>query len=60
VPAERVIRKSDLRAAIARANATPGPYLVEVMVPHIEHVLPMIPVGVESWRAALLRRPQVV
>lgn len=45
VPAERVIRKEDLRAAIRRANATPGPYLVEVMVPHIEHVLPMIPGG---------------
>ena len=24
---------------------TPGPYLLEVMVPHIEHVLPMIPGG---------------
>jgi acetolactate synthase I/II/III large subunit len=45
VPAERVIRKDDLRAAIRRANETPGPYVVEVMVPHIEHVLPMIPGG---------------
>ena len=25
--------------------ATPGPYLLDVMVPHIEHVLPMIPGG---------------
>lgn len=24
---------------------TPGPYLLEVMCPHIEHVLPMIPGG---------------
>ena len=24
---------------------TPGPYLLDVMVPHIEHVLPMIPGG---------------
>ncbi|KIY92194.1 acetolactate synthase I/II/III largesubunit [Monoraphidium neglectum] len=30
VPAERVIRVEDLRAAIRRANETPGPYLVEV------------------------------
>lgn len=45
MPAERVIRKEDLRAAIKRANETPGPYLLEVMVPHIEHVLPMIPGG---------------
>lgn len=44
-----MIRKSDLRAAIRRANETPGPYLLEVMVPHIEHVLPMIPVSGGSW-----------
>ena len=25
--------------------ATPGPYLLDVMVPHVEHVLPMIPGG---------------
>jgi acetolactate synthase-1/2/3 large subunit len=24
---------------------TPGPYLLDVMVPHIAHVLPMIPGG---------------
>ena len=24
---------------------TPGPYLLDVMVPHVEHVLPMIPGG---------------
>ena len=24
---------------------TPGPYLLDIMVPHIEHVLPMIPGG---------------
>lgn len=24
---------------------TPGPYLLDVMVPHIQHVLPMIPGG---------------
>jgi acetolactate synthase-1/2/3 large subunit len=45
VPAERVVNRADLRAAIRRANETKGPYLVEVMVPHIEHVLPMIPGG---------------
>jgi len=25
--------------------ATPGPYLLDVMVPHVQHVLPMIPGG---------------
>ena len=24
---------------------TPGPYLLDVMVPHVQHVLPMIPGG---------------
>jgi len=45
VPAARVIKKSELRAAIRKMLDTPGPYVLEVMVPHIEHVLPMIPGG---------------
>ncbi|PWA98279.1 Acetolactate synthase, large subunit, biosynthetic [Artemisia annua] len=45
IPAARVIRKEDLRAAIQRMLDTPGPYLLDVIVPHQEHVLPMIPAG---------------
>lgn len=45
VPSRRVIAKSELRAAMREMLDTPGPYLLEVMVPHIEHVLPMIPGG---------------
>lgn len=45
VPAKRVIKKSELRAAVREMLDTEGPYLLEVMVPHIEHVLPMIPGG---------------
>ncbi|GAB4818291.1 hypothetical protein N2152v2_005337 [Parachlorella kessleri] len=45
VPARRVIHPDDLRPAIREMLDTPGPYLLEVMVPHIEHVLPMIPGG---------------
>ncbi|GFR51146.1 hypothetical protein Agub_g13501 [Astrephomene gubernaculifera] len=45
VQAARVIRKDELRAAMRTMLDTPGPYLLEVMVPHIEHVLPMIPGG---------------
>ncbi|KAG2422753.1 hypothetical protein HXX76_015773 [Chlamydomonas incerta] len=45
VPAARVIVKEQLRGAIRKMLDTPGPYLLEVMVPHIEHVLPMIPGG---------------
>jgi len=38
-----VTRRSDLRAAIQEMIDTPGPFLLDVMVPHSEHVLPMIP-----------------
>lgn len=43
IPAARVMRKDDLRAAIQKMLDTPGPYLLDVIVPHQEHVLPMIP-----------------
>lgn len=45
VPAARVSKKDDLRAAIQKMLDTPGPYLLDVIVPHQEHVLPMIPSG---------------
>jgi len=45
VPGRRVTRRSDLRAAIQEMIDTPGPFLLDVMVPHSEHVLPMIPGG---------------
>jgi hypothetical protein len=34
VPSARVTRKEDLREAIATMLATPGPYLLDVIVPH--------------------------
>jgi acetolactate synthase-1/2/3 large subunit len=43
VPSRRVIAKSELRAAVREMLDTPGPYLLDIMVPHVEHVLPMIP-----------------
>ncbi|KAL5816060.1 hypothetical protein ACOSQ3_024438 [Xanthoceras sorbifolium] len=45
IPTARVSRKEDLRAAIQTMLDTPGPYLLDVIVPHQEHVLPMIPSG---------------
>ncbi|KAI3761430.1 hypothetical protein L1987_51846 [Smallanthus sonchifolius] len=45
IPAARVTRKADLRVAIQTMLDTPGPYLLDVIVPHQEHVLPMIPAG---------------
>lgn len=35
VPAKRVIDPKDLRGAIREMLDTPGPYLLDVMVPHI-------------------------
>ncbi|KAG8652673.1 acetolactate synthase 3, chloroplastic [Manihot esculenta] len=45
IPAARVTRKEGLRMAIQKMLDTPGPYLLDVIVPHQEHVLPMIPSG---------------
>jgi acetolactate synthase-1/2/3 large subunit len=45
VPAKRVTKPEELRPAIKEMLATPGPYLLDVMVPHVQHVLPMIPGG---------------
>ena len=45
VPAERVIHKKDLRAALQRMLDSKETYLLDVMTPYTEHVLPMIPSG---------------
>lgn len=45
IPSKRIFKPDELRPAIREMLDTPGPYLLDVMVPHIEHVLPMIPGG---------------
>ncbi|CAM8978811.1 unnamed protein product [Rhodiola kirilowii] len=45
IPGARVTKVSELRGAIKKMLDTPGPYLLDVIVPHQEHVLPMIPSG---------------
>ena len=45
VPCERVIYKKDLAGAIRRMLDSKEPYVLDVMVPYAEHVLPMIPGG---------------
>ncbi|MBS13821.1 MAG: acetolactate synthase, large subunit, biosynthetic type, partial [Gemmatimonadetes bacterium] len=45
VPAERVEHKKDLDAALQRMIDADGPYLLDVVTPYQEHVLPMIPSG---------------
>ena len=45
VKCERVMHKKDLEAAIQRMLDAKEPYVLDVMVPYTEHVLPMIPAG---------------
>ncbi|HEV8543922.1 MAG TPA: biosynthetic-type acetolactate synthase large subunit [Verrucomicrobiae bacterium] len=45
VPAERVIYKKDLRDAIKRMLDSDQPYLLDVITPYTEHVLPFIRAG---------------
>jgi acetolactate synthase-1/2/3 large subunit len=43
VPAERVMFKKDLRAALQRMLNSEEPYVLDVITPYTEHVLPFIP-----------------
>jgi acetolactate synthase-1/2/3 large subunit len=43
VKGRRVIKRSELREAIQEMLAHDGPYILDVIVPYTEHVLPFIP-----------------
>ena len=45
VPAEQVMFRKDLRAALQRMLDAKTPYVLNVMTPYAEHVLPFIPAG---------------
>jgi acetolactate synthase-1/2/3 large subunit len=45
VPCERVIFKKDLRAALQKMLDAKTPYVLDVVTPYSEHVLPFIPAG---------------
>src|SRR2546423_2852970 len=45
VKAERVIFKKDLRGAIQRMLEAKEPYVLDIIVPYTEHVLPFVPAG---------------
>ncbi|MBI5382168.1 MAG: biosynthetic-type acetolactate synthase large subunit [Opitutae bacterium] len=45
VAGRRVLKKSELRAAIQEMLDHDGPYVLDVVVPYTNHVLPMIPAG---------------
>ena len=43
--ARRISRKEDLDGALEEMLDSKGPYVLDVLVPYQEHVLPMIPSG---------------
>ncbi len=45
VAARHVTKKSEVIDALKEMIAHPGPYVLDVLVPYQEHVLPMIPAG---------------
>ncbi len=45
VAARQIRAKADVPQALAEMIAHPGPYVLDVLVPYQEHVLPMIPAG---------------
>jgi len=54
VGGRRVIKKSELREAIQEMLDFDGPFILDVVVPYTEHVLPMIPAG-KSVKEMLLK-----
>lgn len=55
VKCERVVEPSELAPAIERLLASDEAYILDVMVPHDVHVLPIIPGG-KSYRDVVLER----
>jgi len=45
VKGRRVIKKSELKEAIQEMLDHDGPYVLDIIVPYTEHVMPMIPAG---------------
>jgi len=45
VPAKKITKKEDVVPALKEMLAAKTPYLLDIIVPHQEHVLPMIPSG---------------
>jgi acetolactate synthase-1/2/3 large subunit len=45
VKARRVFKREELREAIQEMLDHDGPYVLDIIVPYTEHVLPMIPAG---------------
>ena len=48
VAGRRVIKREELREALEEMIAHDGPYVLEIVVPYTEHVLPMIKQGLSA------------
>lgn len=48
VKCRRVVKKAELREAIREMLAHDGPYVLDVVVPYTEHVMPFIPAGASA------------
>ena len=57
VKCRRVWRKEESRDAIKEMLASEGPYVLDVVVPYTEHVMPFIPAGA-SAKEILIRSPR--
>ncbi len=55
IPARRVSRQDEIAEAVAEAEATPGPFLIEFVVEKADIVYPMVPAGADLH--AMIRRP---
>lgn len=55
VACERIVEPTELSAAITRMIESDGAYVLDVMIPHDVHVLPMIPGGM-SYQDVVLER----
>ncbi len=49
VAGKQIHRPEEVVPALKEMIETPGPYVLDVIVPYTEHVLPMIPAG-KTWR----------
>jgi len=55
VKCERVLHKEDLRAAVQRMLDADECYVLDIMIPFTEHVMPMIPTG-KTYRDVIIDR----
>ena len=56
IPARRVVKKGDLEEAIQEMLDHDGPYLLDIIVPYSEHVLPMIQQGKSAMEILTWKR----